>query len=150
MRFIFACLFCARAENRTGCQYAVVCAMEHGILGIRRRNQPVYPREEMKLGMERVKREEIPKVRKTFWAYRVEKMGEIPKVRENFGHRGEKMEEIPKTRKHFGHRGEKMEEIPKARKNFGHREEKWKKIPKGKSLHRTLDNTVDKKCLERR
>ena len=75
MRFIFACLFCARTENRTGCQYAAVCAMEHGVLGIRRRNQPVYPREEMKLGMERVKVEEIPKVRK------------------NFGHRGEKMGE---------------------------------------------------------
>ena len=61
-------------------------------------------------------------------------MEEIPKVRENFGHRGEKMEEIPKMRKHFGHRGGKRR----------------KQCPKEKSLHSTLDNTVDKKCLERR
>lgn len=65
--------FCVRAENRTGCQYAVVCAMEHGVLGIRRRNQPVYPREEMKLGMERVKMEEIPKARKCFGYRREER-----------------------------------------------------------------------------
>ena len=40
--------------------------MNHGILGIRRRNQPVYPREKIGLGTEEKKVKEIPKEMKYF------------------------------------------------------------------------------------
>lgn len=40
--------------------------MNHGILGIGRRNQPVYPREKIGLGTEEKKVKEIPKEMKYF------------------------------------------------------------------------------------
>lgn len=47
--------------------------MNHGILGIRRRNQPVYPREKIGLGTEEKKVKEIPKEMKYF-GYRVDEI----------------------------------------------------------------------------
>ncbi len=57
--------------------------MGYGILGVRRRNQPVYPREEKRLGIEERKAEEIPKARK------------------HFGHRGEKSGRNTQSEKKF-------------------------------------------------